>query len=262
MTGFRMIKRLFAGILIIVGILLIQNTFQVYRYFTDLNVGVILPAVIGVFCWLYAFKLVFAKGPVIKNKRLRIIVVSVVIAFLTFFAAVEALIYIDPIIHSSAHAGKVDYVIVLGCGIWPDGRPTASLIFRLDKAVSFYRGNPHVNIIVSGGQGFNEPFPEAVAMEEYLVKAGVPKEKIIREDKSTSTKENFKFSRRLINIPEGEKIKIVFITNDFHVFRSRILAARFGFDAYAISAPTPEIVKFNSYLREFFAFVKSMLVDY
>jgi uncharacterized SAM-binding protein YcdF (DUF218 family) len=99
-------------------------------------------------------------------------------------------------------------------------------------------------------------------MEEYLIKHGVPKEQIIQEDKSTSTRENFEFSRRLMNVPDDETMKIVFITNDFHVFRSRILAKRFGFEGYAISAPTPRVILVNSYLREFFAFVKSMVVDY
>lgn len=258
----KLFKKVLAGILFIVGIFLIQNTIQVYRYFTDWNLGVILPAAFGVFCWLYSCKLAFIEEPIIKNKRLRIVITFMIIAFFVLFAVVEFLIIIDPVIHSSDSAGRVDHVIVLGCGIWPDGRPTASLALRLDKAVSYYRDNPHVYIIVSGGQGPNEPFPEALAMEEYLMKAGVPKNKIIKEEKSTSTKENFQFSRKLIDAPEGEKTKIVFITSDFHIFRSRILARRFGFDAYAIAAPTPGIVKLNSYLREFFAFVKSMLVDY
>ncbi|NMA67463.1 MAG: YdcF family protein [Clostridiaceae bacterium] len=262
MTKQNLSKKLLAGILLIVGTFLIQNTIQVYRYFTDWNLGVVLPAVFGTFCWLYALKLLFIEKPIFRNKRLRIIITSIIIASLLFFAAIELMIVIDPIVHSSVHAGKVDNVIVLGCGIWPDGRPTASLISRLDKAVSYFEDNPHVNIIVSGGQGPNEPFPEALAMEEYLIKSGVPKDKIIKEEKSTSTKENFEFSRRLINAPDEEKIKIVFVTNEFHVFRSRILAARFGFDAYAIAAPTPKVVMLNSYLREFFAFVKSMLVDY
>jgi uncharacterized SAM-binding protein YcdF (DUF218 family) len=132
----------------------------------------------------------------------------------------------------------------------------------LDKALDYYNRHPDVDIIVTGGQGINEPFPESVAMEEYLIKHGVPKEQIIQEDKSTSTRENFEFSRRLMNVPDDETMKIVFITNDFHVFRSRILAKRFGFEGYAISAPTPRVILVNSYLREFFAFVKSMVVDY
>jgi uncharacterized SAM-binding protein YcdF (DUF218 family) len=65
-----------------------------------------------------------------------------------------------------------------------------------------------------------------------------------------------------MNIPDDKIEKIIFVTSDFHIFRARILARRFGFDAYAIAAPTPRVILLNSYLREFFAFIKSMLVDY
>lgn len=255
-------KKVFGAVLIGLGILLCLNTLIAHHYSSDWNLGVVLPAILGVLCWAYAYKLICIKEPIIRNKRLRTVVIVFIVACFLFFVTVEAAMILDPIIHSSSVAGKVDTVIVLGCGIWPDGRPTLSLTERLDKAIAYYQENPHVTIIVSGGQGPNEPIPEAQAMETYLVEKGIPRERIIKEDQSTSTRENFEFSRRLMKVPDGQKEKIVFITNDFHVMRSRILAKRFGFEAYALAAPTPSVVVFNSYLREFFAFVKTMLVDY
>jgi uncharacterized SAM-binding protein YcdF (DUF218 family) len=70
--------------------------------------------------------------------------------------------------------------------------------------------------------------------------------------------ENFKYTREII----GDVDEISFITNDFHVFRSGILAKRNGFKAYGYGTPTPGIVLVNSYLREFFALIKSLLLDY
>jgi len=255
-------RRFFAAFLIISGILLFTNTVTAHNYSNDWNFGVILPAVMGFCCFAYSAVLLLTKGPVIKNKGLRTAFVSVIIICALFFMMVEALIIIDPYVHGKQQAGRVDTVIVLGCGIWPDGRPTLALKMRLDKAIEYYEENPHVKIVVTGGQGPNEPYPEALAMEEYLLNHNIPKEKILIEDKSTSTKENFEFSRRIMNLPDDRIEKIVFVTNDFHVLRARILAKRFGFDAYAIPAPTPTVIVFNSYLREFFAFVKSMVVDY
>jgi uncharacterized SAM-binding protein YcdF (DUF218 family) len=179
-----------------------------------------------------------------------------------FFVLIEGLIIADPYLHRAELAGRVDYLLVLGCGIWPDGRPTLALINRLDKAVEYYAGNPHVKVIVSGGQGPDEPMPEAEAMAEYLIGKGVPETSIIKETRSTSTMENFKFSRELMQPGTEEPVRLVFITSDFHVLRARILAKRNGFDAYAIPAPTPSVILFNSYLREFFAFIKSMVLDY
>ncbi len=255
-------KIILAVLLVITGLFLCLNTFYAYGYSTDWNLGVVLPLLLGLGCFIYALKLIFIKKPIIKNKRLKIAVIGAFLVCVLVFVTVEAFIIADPYTHRSELAGKVDAVIVLGCGIWPDGRPTLALTSRLDKAMEYYEKNPHATLYVSGGQGPNEPFPEALAMEAYLLDHGIPQEKIIIEDKSTSTRENFEFTRRLMNIAQGERVKIVFVTNDFHVLRSRILADRFGFEAYAIPAPTPSVILFNSYLREFFAFVKSMLVDY
>ncbi len=252
----------FAAFLIILGIFLFMNTASAHNYSNDWNFGVIMPAIIGLCCFIYSMLLLRTKGTIIKNKGLRTAFIAVFIICSLCFITVEALIIADPYTHGKQQAGRVDTVIVLGAGIWPDGRPTLALKLRLDKAIEYYKENPHVNIVVSGGQGPNEPYSEALAMEEYLINRKVPEEKIFKEDKSTSTRENFEFSRRIMNLPNDKIEKIVFITNDFHVFRARILARRFGFDAYAIAAPTPRVIILNSYLREFFAFVKSMVVDY
>lgn len=251
-----------ATVLLIIGILLCMNTVSAHNYSNDWNFGVVMPSVIGLGCFALSIILVIKKGHIFRSKRVRNIIVVTFILCSLIFITIEALIIADPYTHGSDEAGKVDTVIVLGCGIWPDGRPTLALAMRLDKAVEYFRDNPHVNIIVSGGQGPNEPFPEALAMRDYLINRGIPGEKIINEDESSSTRENFEFSRRIMGIPDDHIEKIIFITNDFHIFRARILAKRFGFEAYAIAAPTPRVILLNSYLREFFAFVKSMLVDY
>ena len=51
------------------------------------------------------------------------------------------------------------------------------------------------------------------------------------------------------------------ITNDFHMLRSKMIAKKVGFKAYGISCNTPNIVKINCYLREYFAFIKTLAVD-
>ena len=249
-------------ILIGLGILLIGDSLYTWYYIRNLNLGIVLPGIIGLVLIAVALKPYVFKGPIIRNKLLRSIFCGIIIACLVFFIIMECLIIVDPFLYRAELAGKVDYMIVLGCGIWPDGSPTLALTYRLDKAAGYYWENPHIKIIVSGGKGPDEPFPESEAMMKYLIQAGIPEGSVIQETRSTSTMENFKFSRSLIQDDLAEPIKIIFVTNDFHVLRARILAKRNGFEAYAIPAPTPGIIILNSYLREFFAFVKSMLVDY
>lgn len=121
-----------------------------------------------------------------------------------------------------------DVVLVLGCGVRKD-QPGPALKARLDRTVAYYEKNPDVTIIVSGGQGTDEQISEALAMERYLVAQGIPAECIIKEDKSTSTYENFQFSKPVLDtLTDGNGI--VFITNEFHIYRSEQVAKLFGFE--------------------------------
>lgn len=124
---------------------------------------------------------------------------------------------------------KEDAVIVLGAGLRGE---KLSLILRnrLDAAVEYYNENPEVVIVVSGGQGPDEDIPEAEAMERYLYEQGIPLNKIIKEDKSTSTEENFKFSKELLENRFDEDYTVGFITDDFHIYRAGKTAERVGFE--------------------------------
>ena len=62
----------------------------------------------------------------------------------------------------------LDCVIVLGCQVRPDGEPSRSLRSRLDTAAAYLKKNPDTAVIVSGGQGSNEPCAEAETMAAYL----------------------------------------------------------------------------------------------
>ncbi len=256
-------KRIIAiALFAVIGAALIGDSINTWNYIRSINFGIVAAVISGMLLITAAIKIALTDQPVIKGRRLRSFIRWVFTAFLVFFILVEGFIIADPYLHRAELAGKVDSLIVLGCRIWPDGRPTLALANRLDKAVEYYFENPHVKIVVTGGQGADEPMPEAEAMAEYLVGRGIPEASIIKEPWSTNTMENFRFSRALLPPDLDEPIKVVFITSDFHVLRARILAKRNGFDAYAIPAPTPSVILVNSYLREFFAFIKSMLVDY
>ena len=93
--------------------------------------------------------------------------------------------------------GDEDAVIVLGCKVNESG-VSNSLKARLDTTLEYHSVNPKAKIIVSGGQGSNEPMTEAEAMKRYLVANGVPEDIIYKEDKSTSTNENFANSKEIL----------------------------------------------------------------
>ena len=111
-------------------------------------------------------------------------------------------------------------------------------------------------IIVCGGQGPQEDITEALAMERYLVKKGIPQSKIIKEEESTSTHENFPFARNVLapHFPQG--FSAVLITNDFHIYRASKFAGYAGIPANLLGAPTVWYTIPVSYLREMLAVVK------
>lgn len=116
-----------------------------------------------------------------------------------------------------------DAVIILGAGIKGE-RLSLTLKYRLDKGLEYTRRNPDAKIIVTGGKGRGESITEAEAMRRYLVENGVAPQRIIAEDKATSTYENLKFSSEFLL--EGDRV--VIITDGFHIFRGVSMAKKFG----------------------------------
>ncbi len=147
-----------------------------------------------------------------------------------------------------------DYLIVLGCGLKKDGRPTPLLKGRLDAAREFDRRQQEETgrravFVVSGGQGPDEVCPEAVSMRNYLVEQGVEPERILAEDRSRDTEENMRFSARLIGA--DARTKAAYFTTNYHVFRAGIKARRAGLHAQGMGAPTRWYFWPNAAVREF-----------
>lgn len=160
-----------------------------------------------------------------------------------------------------------DFVIILGCGIRKDGAPTPLLKGRIQRALDFAReqelatGNLPV-LVCSGGQGPDEVTSEAVSMAGYLREQGVPEERILLEDKSTSTFENMKFSRALIDDEyRGNGCpRVAYSTTNYHVFRSGTFAHAVGLDAEGMGAKTKWYFWPNAFLREFVSLLVSSKV--
>ena len=171
--------------------------------------------------------------------------------FFFSFIIVEGVILKDILVNRNNNP-KVKYLIVLGAGLKGD-IPSEVLKYRLNKAVEYYKKNPDTIFIVSGGQGKDEWISEAEAMNIYLFKKGVPLKNIIKEDKSTSTYENLKFSDKIIK-EKGITGDIGVMSNNFHMYRVKLISKKLNFPLKTVYAETPAIVFPNYMLREYFAF--------
>ena len=194
----------------------------------------------------------------LKKRNLKKIFVILLSILLLQFAAVEFML---------VKSGKSDsqteknYLIILGAGI--NGETLSlSLYERLKTGLQYLEKYPDAVVVVSGGQGRGEAITEAEAMRRFLVDNGIDQSRIMLESKSTSTMENFKYSKKLIEEQSGKPVgEISFITSSFHIFRSKMLARRNGLKACAISAKTPDQIVVQMYIREYLAFFKSLIID-
>lgn len=148
-------------------------------------------------------------------------------------------------------------VIVLGCQVRGE-TPSTMLQKRCDVALETLESNPNAVCVVSGGQGEGEDISEAEAMRRYLVERGVPEERIVIEDKSTSTRENIRLSAELLK-ERGIK-RAVIVTNDFHQYRADIYARRNGLTVGHHSNKTPRRNLLNYWVREWAALFSATLI--
>jgi uncharacterized SAM-binding protein YcdF (DUF218 family) len=194
-----------------------------------------------------------------SSKILKLLVSLIHIGtFLVFisFIALETLIISSSF---SKETKKPDYIVVLGAGIRGE-EPSHALYKRLEKSLELINTYKDIKVIVSGGQGPGESITEAEAMKRYLVSNGVSPERIIKEEKSTNTFENLKFTKALIN-PDNKSISITIITSNFHMLRSKLLAKRFGFVSYGYSSEILIQLIPTYFVREYIALIKSFVFD-
>ena len=156
-----------------------------------------------------------------------------------------------------------DYVMILGCRMKKDGTLTNLLKGRVDRAVDFAKRQKEVTgkdvvFVPSGGQGKDEPLSEAQAMKNYLLSIGIPEERILAEDRSLNTYQNFGYSKELIDRHFGSgDAKIAFSTTNYHVFRAGMYASKQGIRAQGMGSRTKMYFWVNAFAREFIATLES-----
>lgn len=192
---------------------------------------------------------------------LKAVAALVLAGALSFCALLGAVLY-----GSYDHiTGEPRVMVILGCQVMADGDPSVLLQDRLDTALDYLEEHPDLTVVVSGGQGSNEPVSEARCMADVLIQGGVAEEQIRLEDQSSNTMENLVFSRELL-AQEGievEETDVLVVSNGFHLTRARMLAGRFGYgEISTLAAPSSHLPsRLYMYIREPLALVKSFLLD-
>src|SRR5689334_19710867 len=141
-----------------------------------------------------------------------------------------------------ATRGAPDGIIVLGGAISPDvsaARDEVALneaAERLTAAAELARRYPAARIVFSGGSGalIYDEGPEAAFALRLLEDLGIPRARILLEDRSRNTVENAVFSKAVIQPKPGERWLLV--TSAHHLPRAIGVFRKMGFpvEAYPV----------------------------
>lgn len=188
---------------------------------------------------------VLIKGSPVLRKIAAVI--AVMAAALAVLAAVISFFMVKAA--NSPPSGECT-VIVLGCKVRGE-TPSLMLHYRAMTAYRYLEANPGAVCIASGGQGADELISEAECIRRILVEKGIAEERIILEDKSTSTDENIRFSLQKME-EQGISGSIAIATNEFHQLRAHMIAEKYGLESFSLSSRTVAYLLPTYWLREWF----------
>ena len=156
--------------------------------------------------------------------RLPLRIVGIVIVLGVLYCLIMSVL----MLHASYRKPKQQpqAMIVLGCRVRGTA-PSRMLARRIHAAYDALQENPEMIAVVSGGKGSNEDISEAQCMLNELTKMGIPESRILMEDKSTSTSENLRFSKKILD-ENGITGNLLLVTDGYHEMRAQILAKKEG----------------------------------
>ncbi len=139
---------------------------------------------------------------------------------------------------------EADCLIIFGCHLKP------LLDERLECAIKILKSKKIDTILLTGGIGVNGNFNESEYMKKALLNFGIAENKILVDDKSTTTEENIVNSIQILrdnNLINNKKI--VLVSNQAHLRRIGMeLKKQLGGDKFDIIYEYPEnsIISFDN----------------
>ena len=124
----------------------------------------------------------------------------------------------------------VDCLLVLGCGVYENGQPSAMLADRLQRSVELYEGGAAPKLLMSGDHG-QADYDEVNVMKQHAVNAGVPSSDVFMDHAGFSTYESLYRARDVFQAK-----KIIIVTQRYHLHRALHIANALGLEAYGVDA--------------------------
>lgn len=163
------------------------------------------------------------------HRMMTVLVVLILCGLVVFFSLIGMVVWKEK---HPPELEAYDAIIVLGCQVKPEGIPSVQLQWRLDKALEAYQVSP-CPIVVTGGQGKDEPRAESEVMFDYLVEHGVAETDVFQDSVSTNTRENLAAAEAILG-----DVRVLIVTSDYHLPRAIAMAEDAGLTASGIGSKT------------------------
>lgn len=190
-------------------------------------------------------------------------ILRAIIAIILCAAVLAGVVTLIPIVSDSRGDKDIscEYLVVLGAGV-NGTKPSLILQERLDRTYTYLTENPDAICVVSGGMGPGEDITEAQCMYRVLTQMGIDPQRILLEEAAATTWENLSFSLDLIENTTGKRPQTVgIVSNEFHLFRAKLMAKQQGISPIGIPAKTTYTsLKINYFLREIAAVWKHLIL--
>lgn len=172
------------------------------------------------------------------KKRIRICFVVLSLAVLAAIAAVfclnayvkaagaEKMISPD----AAAELSDIDCILVLGCGVRPDGSPSDMLADRLQRGIDLYSAGAAPKLLMSGDHG-TKGYNEVGAMKAFADAAGVPAADVFLDHAGFSTYESVYRAKEIFKVE-----RVIIVTQGYHLHRALYIARELGLEAWGVAA--------------------------
>lgn len=127
-----------------------------------------------------------------------------------------------------------DAAVVFGARVHEDGEASGALLDRTVTAVELYRAGLVRKLVLSGGQGPDEPVSESMVMRQIALEEGVPAEALIVDDSGDDTRATI---QNLDAIARRHGLStFLMVSHDYHLSRIQLMCQRRGFDVFTVPA--------------------------
>ncbi len=146
---------------------------------------------------------------------------------------------------------EVDCILVLGAGVFDNGRPSSMLSDRLSVGVDLYKSGASDRLLMSGDHG-RVGYDEVNVMKQYAIDAGIPSSEIFMDHAGFSTYESLYRAREIF-----EADKIIIVSQEYHLYRALYIGEKLGLEVYGVASdPRQYVGQSRREAREVLARVK------